>query len=236
VETYQTEDEQLEALKRWWQENGRSTVIAIALALGAGFGWQGWQNYQQQQATQASLRYEMLMEAVRETAQGGGDITTLKTLAEGIKTDYSGSAYADFAALHLARVAVHEEDLAQAEQELRWVLGRNPAKELKLLAELRLARVVAARGNAAQALAILQAAEPGAYAALYAEAEGDAALQLGDKDSAVAAYERALNLAAATDSGASEVLRLKLESLTPVAPRALASSDATAERGSSDGQ
>ncbi len=220
MENYTTEEEQLEALKRWWQENGRSTIFAIVLALGAGFGWQGYQGYEAQQSAAASQRYEMMMEAVRASAQGG-DPTTLKTLAGGIKEDYAGTGYADFAALHLARVAVQEGDLALAEQELRWVLSRNPGAELKLLTELRLAKVVAAQGDPERALKILTAAEPGAYAAAYAETEGDAWLLLDDREQAASAYQRAIELAAATDAGASEALRLKLESLTPIPARTL---------------
>ena len=220
MDTYQTEEEQLEALKKWWQENGRSTVFAVVLALGAGFGWQGWKGYQEQQSVAASLRYEMLMEAIRESSRSG-DTTTLKTLADELKSDYAGSGYADFAALHLARVAVQENDLAAAEEQLRWVLTRNPSAELRLLTELRLARVTSAQGDAREALNILQAAEPGAYAAAFAEAEGDAWLLLDDSVQAIAAYERAVGLAAASDAGASEALRLKLEALTPLPAREL---------------
>ena len=38
MESYRTEEEQVEALKRWWDENGRSTMTAVVLALVAGFG------------------------------------------------------------------------------------------------------------------------------------------------------------------------------------------------------
>ncbi|MEM0954336.1 MAG: tetratricopeptide repeat protein [Pseudomonadota bacterium] len=224
METYQTEEEQLEALKKWWQENGRSTVVAVALALGAGFGWQGWQGYKEQQSVEASIRYETLMEAINQAARGG-DTATLKTLAAELKTDYDNTGYADFAALHLASAAVRENDLDAAQQELRWVLTRNPSPELRLLAELRLARVYSAQGNPRQALDVLQAAEPGAYAAAYAEAEGDAWLLLDDSVQAIAAYERAVNLAAATDAGASDSLRLKLEALTPIPARDLRAAD-----------
>ena len=41
MEQYRTEEEQVEALKKWWEENGRSTVVAVIVALGLGFGWQG---------------------------------------------------------------------------------------------------------------------------------------------------------------------------------------------------
>ena len=37
MEQYRTEEEQVEALKKWWEENGRSTIVAVIVALGLGF-------------------------------------------------------------------------------------------------------------------------------------------------------------------------------------------------------
>ena len=222
MESYRTEEEQVEALKKWWDENGRSTMTAVVLALVAGFGWQGWQEYRQSQAEAASMAYEELLDAVR--AGGSGDnVATVKTFAARVKADYGSTAYAQFAALHLARIAVAEEDLATAEQELRWVLTHNPDREMRLVAELRLARVKAAQGEPMEALAIVQAAEPGAYEPSFAEVEGDIHVQLGDTEQAIAAYERALSLAAAGNIGAGEALRLKLRALNPVPAREMAS-------------
>ncbi len=38
-----TEEEQVEALKDWWKENGRSLLLGVALALAIVFGWKGWE-------------------------------------------------------------------------------------------------------------------------------------------------------------------------------------------------
>ena len=35
MEAYRTEEEQVEALQRWWDENGRSTILAVVVALAA---------------------------------------------------------------------------------------------------------------------------------------------------------------------------------------------------------
>jgi predicted negative regulator of RcsB-dependent stress response len=64
VESYRTEEEQLEALKRWWQENGRGIVLGVVLALGLGFGWQAWQTNQQTAAENASILYQQLLQAL----------------------------------------------------------------------------------------------------------------------------------------------------------------------------
>ena len=221
MESYRTEEEQVEALKRWWAENGRSTVAAIVLAIAAGFGWQAWQEKRQQVATEASSRYDTMIEAIRQAGESG-DEAELRSLAEGIKADFPDSTYAQFAALHLARLDVATDDLESAESELRWVLTSKPEPEILLVAELRLARVIAAQGRPQEALDIVQDVEAGAYGPAYAEAEGDFQQELGDPQAALAAYERARMLAAASRSGPSDTLMLKLNALSPVPARELA--------------
>ncbi len=221
METYRTEEEQVEALKKWWDDNGRSTLAAVGFAVLAAFGWNEWQDRKVEQAENASVRYEELLEAVR-VSTGTDDAVTAKTLAERLKQEFPSTTYAQFAALHLARIAVADNELDAAEEQLRWVLTQNPEREIRLLTELRMARVKAAQDKPQEALSILSAAEAGAYEPAYAEAEGDVYVQLGETDKAIAAYERAVSLAAAGNIGTSEALRLKLQSLTPVPARELA--------------
>jgi predicted negative regulator of RcsB-dependent stress response len=61
-------------------------------------------------------------------------------------------------------MAVQDGNLAEAEAQLRWVLGKAASgSDTAQVAQLRLARVVAAAGNTDQALDILTKADPGAY-------------------------------------------------------------------------
>ena len=41
AEGYESDDEQIEALKQWWHEHGTSTVVTVVVALACYFGWQG---------------------------------------------------------------------------------------------------------------------------------------------------------------------------------------------------
>ena len=225
MESYRTEEEQVEALRRWWQENSKSMFAAIALALAASFGWQSWQDHQTTQAEMASSVYQDMLEAVSQltAAPASADqVATARHLAGTLKTEYAATTYAQFAALHLAKMAVADADLAAAEQELRWVLTANPAPEIQLLTRLRLARVVAAQGDTTAALAILEDKDGGSYAASYAEVEGDIYLQLGQRDQARTAYGRASTLVLGDGATISRSLRLKLESLNPIPARELA--------------
>lgn len=213
MESYRTEEEQVEALRRWWDENGRSTIAAIVIALVGVFGYQGWQGHQQGQREQASEMYEAMLRAAQAS---GNELSSLGAadLAEQLKTSFPGSTYAQFAALHLASIAVEEGDLMAAESQLRWVLGKaDKASDTAQIAQLRLARVLAANGEQEQALSILDAGS-GAYSASYALARGDILLAMGRDDEARMAYSQALAESGGVGANMATV-RQKLQSLTP---------------------
>ena len=224
MDAYRTEEEQVEALKRWWDENGKSTIAAIIIAVSGSVIWQTWQGQQESGNQAASDAYQALMGSL-SAAQQSGNNTQAMSLAREIKAAFDSSTYAQFAALHLARMQVEAGDLDAAEQELRWVLAEAPkGSDIAQVTELRLARVVAANGDADQALNILSAAEQGSYAASAATARGDILLAAGRDSEARAAYTQARVLSAQDGQVApSSSLDAKLASLTPVPARELAS-------------
>jgi predicted negative regulator of RcsB-dependent stress response len=221
VEPYRTEEEQLEALGRWWNENGRSTIAAIILALGVGFGYQGWKDYRQNQADGASDLYQRILQVFSVPALSPEQQQIAVQLAEQLKADYGSSTYAQFAALQLARVAVDRNDLVEAQAQLRWVLGKaDKGSDVERIAQMRLARVLAASGEAEQALAILGQGGEGPYQASYAVARGDILLSAGREDEARDAYTAALSLAADDTALDLVAVEQKLQALTPKPARA----------------
>ena len=223
MESYRTEEEQVEALKKWWDENGRSTIAAIIVALGIGFGWQGWQTYQDTDAENASQRYQNLLQRLSSADADG--VAEAAALAREIKSEHARSTYAQFAGLHLARMAVQQGDLATAETELRWVLGRaEQGSDTHQLAQLRLARVLASNDNPEQALSILDGADAGSYQSSYAVARGDILMLLERPDEARQAYSQALMLAGREEGGMVNLamVQQKLQSLSPAPARELA--------------
>ena len=78
MESYRTEEEQVEALKRWWQENGRSMIVSVVVAVGLGLGWNYWQAGRQASLENASFTYQQMLQRL---AQGTpGDIATAQEL------------------------------------------------------------------------------------------------------------------------------------------------------------
>tara|TARA_R110002110_G_scaffold406421_1_gene626509 strand:- start:352773 stop:353501 length:729 start_codon:yes stop_codon:yes gene_type:complete len=225
VESYRTEDEQVEALRRWWDENGRSIIAAIIIALSAGFGWQAWQGYTERQQSSASDLYQAMIQTVDAAALSAADKQRGIELAQQLKANYEGTTYAQFAALHLARLAVADNKLPEAEEQLRWVLSKADAgSDIAQVAQLRLGRVLASSGDVEQALRLLQEPPADTYASAYAVAAGDALLAAGRDSEALDTYNRALMLAAANSAQINlPSLQEKIQSLNPVLPHGAAS-------------
>ncbi|HNE26955.1 MAG TPA: tetratricopeptide repeat protein, partial [Pseudomonadales bacterium] len=60
---YRTEEEQIELIKKWWRENGRSTVVGVGVALVLFFGWMQWQAYQKKNIEAASDLFQQMLTA-----------------------------------------------------------------------------------------------------------------------------------------------------------------------------
>ena len=213
-----TDEEQVEALKEWWKNNGTSLIVSVAVVLLGFFGWRQWQSSQEASAGAASELYAQvvtLTSVIPGQTIGDEDLSTVLYVNEQLRSDYDSSIYAKLSALFTAKAHVMVDDLAAAETELNWLLD-NPGlgffskvdEALLLTARTRLARVHLAKDEAQQALDLLTAVEPGEFTAVFAELEGDAWLALNERDRAIEAYARAEE-----NGAASMLLELKLQSL-----------------------
>ncbi len=183
------DDEQVEALKRWWQENGRSTVAAVVLAIAGTVGWQQYQGWDLARAEAASDAWDTVSAALDTNDPELRAQAMVQ--AELLIDEYSGSSYARYAAMKLAAIAVAERDFGRAEAQLRQALTSGSSDSaLADLIELRLARVLAAKGDEQGALAILEAGST-AYPVAYATALGDIHLAAGRDALALTAYRTA---------------------------------------------
>ncbi len=215
MDTYRTEDEQVEALKKWWRENGRSTILGVVVAVALAGGWRFWQGWQDDQSSAASEIYHSLLEADARAPQQDAQRKTAVYLATQLREDFSRSGYAEFAALFLARYAAEDGNWEEAEAQLRWVIEQKPEAPLLAQARLRLAQVLSGAGRHDEALAQLaKVAQPG-YEALAAEARGDILLARGDEAAALQAYTEAQAAlsAAAARGGGNALLRMKIQQL-----------------------
>lgn len=186
MDVHLSEEEQVEALKKWWKENGKSVVAGIVLGLGGVFGWQYWSQHQQQLAEQASLAFEQLNQSVQ-----AGSPTAIAQ-ADSLISTYPDSPYALFAALDLAKVKFQQGDRVGARAQLQWVLDNSDDRSLQQVARLRLARLMLDAGETEQASAIIGQAPEDNFRGDFAELRGDIALSQGDPAAARQAYAEAL--------------------------------------------
>ena len=82
MEAYRTEEEQVEALRKWWDENGRSTIAAIIIAVSGAFAWQTYQGVQSRDQQSASDAYQRLVQAIGDTEQSAEGRQEALELAE----------------------------------------------------------------------------------------------------------------------------------------------------------
>lgn len=201
-----SEEEQVEALKKWWKENGRSMIVGVVLGLGAVLGWQAWNQHQQSAADEASARFEQLSQSA---VSGNSESTAAQ--AESLIQDHKGSAYATFAALELAKIKLAAGDSAGAETQLKWAMENSSEISFRQIARLRLARLMFGAGRLEEAKAVLDKAGVDSFQGEFAELRGDIARKEGDADSARIAYREALDKGVSNAS----LVQMKLDDLTP---------------------
>ncbi|MFZ5654380.1 MAG: YfgM family protein [Pseudomonadota bacterium] len=214
-----SDQEQIEALRRWWKQYGAAIALALVLGVGSWFGWQQWQQARESRAQAAALVYEEMQAAIAgaPVEQLAADrLATATARAEQLKAEYGDTQYGALAGLMLARLAVAREDLEAAAAELQSVMADGADPDLALLARLRLVRVRTAQERYDEALQLAAVEVPAAIAAEFAEARGDIHRLRGDLDAAREAYQAAVDAARGTGMLA-ELLRIKLDQVQPAA-------------------
>ena len=212
------EEESIEALKKWWDENGKPLLFFAICVIGGYGAWLLWQNSQATDAETASDLYEEVLSlAIPEPGLPVTEQESLRILElfDRLKVDYSSSVYALYGALFAAQQLVNANDLDAAEDSLQWVLDnqRNGLfsqtdEGLILTTNLRLGRVILAKGESERALNLVNGIDPKTFEAGFAELRGDIYVTMGRIVDARDAY-----IAAQQAGSSNDGLRMKLDDL-----------------------
>lgn len=206
---YETEEQQLEAIKKWWQENSSMIITGIAVGVAAIFGWQYYQNQSTVHGEQASILYEN----VAANVQLASTINDQQSRVNKLMAEYSDTPYASLSALLLAKQQLAAGDPVKAQQQLQWVVDNAQQEELRYLARIRLSRVMLANNQNEQALTLVSEVFPESFRAIALELKGDVLLTMGKNDEAKQAYVEAQNYA---DNN--QLLQLKIDDLGGLTP------------------
>jgi predicted negative regulator of RcsB-dependent stress response len=205
MQDYETEEQQIEAVKKWLQENGMSLFLGLALGLGAIFGGRYYLNMQKQKNASAGDLYYQVAAQVN-TKHGEAAIEASDKLV----TDYKSTPYASMAALLMARYEYEQSKTDEAVKQLDWVIQNAEQPELQNIARLRLARIQLADKKYDAAASLLSVKHAPAFDASFEELMGDIYVAKNEISKARAAYDKAI--AASADS-ASDLLHLKRQDL-----------------------
>ena len=180
------EQEQLDALKAFWKQYGNLITWLLILLLGAYAGWNGWNWWQRDQAMKASAMYD----ALEQAAQAGDADRASRAFAD-LKDRYPRTAFAPQAGLAAAKLQFDKGQTDAAKASLAWVADNAGEDELRTVARLRLAGMLAEAKQFDEALKQLDAAKAAGFEALVADRRGDVLSAAGRKDEAKAAYQAA---------------------------------------------
>jgi predicted negative regulator of RcsB-dependent stress response len=218
VEDYLSEKEKWEWLRAQVRDNAPTVLAAVALTAAVLFGWRWWQARQDAERMAASSMYSRIIQALDRN-----DRTQAYSLMGQLEREYASSPYADQTRLLAARLDVEANQLDKAAAELTSVMQGSKDRDLALVARERLARVQIAQHKPTEALATLNAADPGAFAARFHETRGDAYYASGDRAAALTEYRAAQK---ANVGAAAALLDLKVADLAASTPPAVAAAAA----------
>lgn len=179
------EEQEINQLKDWWKENGKTIIVAFILGVGGMFGWRYWQSHQAEQIAQASAQYDTLINSVQQDEQ------TKKANIEQFVQANSKTAYAVFALLDEAKKATKKQDFSAAEANLNQALTQSQDEVLTSIVALRLSAVQFQLGQLDNALSTLNQVKGESFNARKAILTGDIQVAKGDKVAAKNSFEQA---------------------------------------------
>lgn len=213
--TTRTDDEQIEVIKAYIRQHGSKILLAIVLVIAAYASYQLWKKNTQQAKETASIYYQELSAYFEKEDINDNDRNRFNEIFTRLSDQYPNSRYAVYAALGKAKLEVNANELEQAQQSLEWAKKHSQDKQLKALANYRLARVLSAQGEHQQALDLLSEDATG-FEAQYEQSKGDVYAALGKKDQAINAYQQAKSLLQQSPSANTQLLDVKINYLVEV--------------------
>jgi len=204
VADHQTEEQQVEALKEFWNEYGNAIITGLVIGFAGFIGYGYYKDNKLTSELYTSEAYQSM------TTLADSDKAAFRSAGEQFIADNGDSSYSTLTALALAKDAADHKDWTQAEKHLKTAIEKSTDAGIKAIAVVRLARVQMQLEQYDTALATISQALPESFKAEVEEIKGDAYLKQEKVDMARAAYQVALD---ASGERANPVLQMKLDDL-----------------------
>jgi predicted negative regulator of RcsB-dependent stress response len=208
VAEHLSDDEQVEALRRWWSQNGTTLIVTLVLVIVGVIGWRWYQDHKAATEAAASAAYRHYLDVRASATATDADRAAALAPLDG---EFKGSTYHVFAVLYRAHDAAAAGDYAKA-AELLEAAAAAADGALRDVARVRLARVQLQLGQVDAALASLAAVSGAGFRGEVAELKGDVLLSQGDRAGALEAYRSA---AEAEPGQRNPMLDMKIADLAP---------------------
>ena len=184
MERYETEEQQVEAIKGFWKENGTAIIVGIGLGLAGLFGWQYY--------TDSVIEAKEAQSIAFQSALDGIDSDDGLNTAAAFAKENTDSGYAVLTSLVAAQKSVEKSDFEAAKMHLTMAVSNSPSVAIADLAKIRLARVENQLGDTAGALKTLDSVVSASFSDQVQEAKGDIYVLTKEFDKAKAAYTAVL--------------------------------------------
>jgi predicted negative regulator of RcsB-dependent stress response len=204
VDVYQTEEQQVEAIKGFWKENGTAVIAGLVLGFAGFIGFNVYKDKQLEAEIATSDAYQTVMESA------GKDEALFSASANKFIAENQDSSYASLTALALAKEAASHKDWSQVVTHLNTAIENATNQGVKAIASIRLARVQIQLEQYTEALATLSVTLPESFKSAIEEAKGDAYFKQGKAELARNAYQVALDVEGQENNGG---LQMKLNDL-----------------------
>ncbi|WP_034919295.1 YfgM family protein [Erwinia sp. 9145] len=204
MEVYSNENEQVDALKNFFAQNGKALVIGVVIGIGALAGWRYWSNHQDDSGRETSAAYQQISTAL--------DSSKPETLTAAAKfAEENSNTYGAIASMDLAKRYVDANQLDKAVARLQNGLKDVKDANLQAVINLRIARIQLQQKKADEALKTLDAVKGDGWTAIVADVRGEALLSKGDTSGARGAWSK--GIASDASPALKEMLQMKMNNL-----------------------
>jgi len=205
VEVYSNENEQVDALRRFFANNGKALAVGVVIGIAALGGWRYWSSHQQDSAKTVSAEYQKVTRAMQ-----AGKPETLE--AVNTFASENSNTYGALAALDLAKQYVDSDQLDKAATLLQNGLKDTKDANLQAVINLRLARIQLQQNQADAALKTLDSVKGDGWTAIVADIRGEALLSKGDKQGARDAWSKGVESDASP--ALKQMMQMKMNNLS----------------------